>query len=170
MLGLRKKLNHFNSKEQFLDWFFKHPEHRWIQEEKFTQSNLLDFFESFPLKAINKIYETQDVLLCASSGRFACSVQGGGKAVILVFPELKRLLNAPFDGWAKAVLAHEFGHLYHQHGSRFVEPLEAQVEADRFAIELGYLRPLAEFLEEQPESIEKRTRLAYLTSRYFQEH
>lgn len=90
--------------------------------------------------------------------------------MILIFPELKRLLNAPFDGWAKAVLAHEFGHLYHQHGSRFVEPLEAQVEADRFAIEMGYLRPLAEFLEEQPESIEKRTRLAYLTSRYFQDH
>lgn len=116
------------------------------------------------------IYETQEVILYPSSGRFACSVQGSHKSIIIVFPELKSLLDAPFDGWAKAVLAHEFGHLFHGHGSRFVDPLEAQIEADRFAIEMGYMDKLAEFLEEQPESIEKRTRLAYLTSQYFTDH
>lgn len=170
MLGFRKKLIHFTSKENFLDWFFNHPDHQWIKFEKFTYSNLLDFFDTFPLKTLNAIYEREEVVLCSSSGRFACSIQGNSKSVILVFPELKRLLNAPYDGWAKAVLAHEFGHIFNKHGSRFIEPLEAQIEADRFAIELGHIEELARFLEEQPESVEKRTRLAYLTSRYFNDH
>lgn len=169
MLLRKRKLNYFATKEKFLEWFFSHPEHQWIKFEKFTYSNLLDFFEAFPLKAINKIYETQDVVLYPSSGRFACSVQGSQKSIIIVFPELKKLLDAPFDGWAKAVLAHEFGHLYYGHGSKLIDPLEAQVEADRFAVDLGYLEFLAEFLEEQPESIEKRTRLAFITSKYFQD-
>lgn len=166
----KKKLSHFANREEFLEKFFSLPEHQWIQGDKFTASHLLDFFETFPLKWLNRIYETQDVVLHSSSGKFACSVQGSSKSAIIVFPELRRLLNAPCDGWAKAVLAHEYGHLYHRHGSRIIDPLEAQIEADTFAIELGHLKELAQFLEEQPESIEKRTRLAYLTSRYFQDH
>ena len=101
---------------------------------------------------------------------FACSVQNSSKSVIIVFPELKKFLGAPFPGWAHAVLAHEFGHLYHEHGKKWIDPLEAQVEADSFAIELGHMEQLANFLEERPESIEKRTRLSYLTSKYFQNH
>lgn len=166
----KRKLNWFNSKADFLDKFFSRPEHAWINGEKYAKSNLLDFFDRFPLKALNKIHETQDVVLQPSCGKFACSVQGSDKSVIIVFPELKRLLNAPCDGWAKAVLAHEYGHLFYRHGSFAVDPLEAQIEADRFAIELGFINQLAEFLEERPESIEKRTRLSFLTSIYFQDH
>lgn len=170
MLGFKKKLNYFTSKDHFLQWFFAHPEHQWMNGQRYVKANLLDFFDTFPLKFINKIYETQEVILHPSSGRFACSVQKSSKSIILVFPELKRLLNAPFPGWAHAVIAHEYGHLYCEHGKKWIDPIEAQVEADAFAIELGHLKYLAEFLEEQPESIEKRTRLAFLTSRYFQDH
>ena len=170
MLSFKKKLNFFSSKEQFINWFFTHPDHRWILSDRYIQANILDFFATFPLKKINKIYETQEVTLHPSSGMFACSVQNSSKSVIIVFPELKKFLGAPFPGWAHAVLAHEFGHLYHEHGKKWIDPLEAQVEADSFAIELGHMEQLANFLEERPESIEKRTRLSYLTSKYFQNH
>lgn len=170
MLGFKKKLNYFQSKQGFLSWFFNQPEHQWIKLDKFTQANLLDFFETFPLKFLNTIYETQDVILYPSSGKFACSVQKSHKSVILIFPELRSLMNAPCDGWAKAVLGHEYGHLFHKHGSRMIDPLEAQIEADRFSIGLGHIEELSQFLEEQVESIEKRTRLSYLTSLYFQDH
>lgn len=169
MLGLKRKLHYFKNKQNFLDWFFSRPDHAWIEQDRYIKANLLDFFDSLSLKAINKIFETEEVVLAPSSGMFACSVQGRGKSVIIVFPELKRLLKAPFSGWAKAVLAHEFGHLYHGHAGKFIDPLEAQIEADTFAIDMGYGPQLAEFLEERPESIEKRTRLAYVTSRYFQD-
>ena len=54
--------------------------------------------------------------------------------------------------------------LIYEHGKKSIDPLTAQVEADRFAIHLGYGHELEKFLLEQVESVEKRTRLTYLTS------
>jgi predicted Zn-dependent protease len=62
------------------------------------------------------------------------------------------------------MIAHELGHIMYEHGKKSIDTLTAQVEADRFAISLGYGEELEQFLLAQPESIEMRTRLAYLTS------
>ena len=67
----------------------------------------------------------------------------------------------------KGILAHELGHIMLSHGSRKLPVLDAQVEADKFACELGYLDDIENFLLEQPESIEKRVRLSFVTSLYF---
>ena len=38
---------------------------------------------------------------------------------------------------ATAVLAHELGHIILKHSTRKINPTDAQIEADRFVIEIG---------------------------------
>ena len=45
--------------------------------------------------------------------------------------------------------------------------MEAQVDADEFACEIGYLDQIEDFLHDQPESVEKRVRLTFITNYYF---
>lgn len=168
MLGLFKKLRHFNNRKEFMKFFFSIDEHQWMNQSRYIKAHFEDFFEYVPMRIINKLFSEQDVFFVPSSGRFSCSVESH-KKVIIVFPELMQLLKAPFDGYAKAIIAHELGHVYHAHSSKLTDPMESQVEADALAIELGFVNQLVEFLEEQPESLEKRLRLTYCTSHIFSE-
>ena len=68
-----------------------------------------------------------------------------------------------------AILAHELGHLYHQHSEKSLPVLEAQVEADDFAFKLGLGRELVEVLL-QFNDIDTRTRVSYLTSKILSYH
>ena len=77
------------------------------------------------------------------------------------------MLTKTFDGWARAVLAHEVGHIMLEHSENSDDPMEAQVDADTFACDMGYLDQLESFLHEQPETVEKRVRLTFLTNYYF---
>ena len=147
-----------------MDWFFSHHQHAWMGQSRYIKAHFYDFFETVPLKAINKLFSERDIYFVPSNGKYSCSVSSKHEEVIIVFPELMQLLCAPYDGYAKAILSHELGHIYAAHSTRAIDPLEAQVEADAFTIELGYGDQLAEFLEEQVESLEKRVRLSYVTS------
>lgn len=167
MLNLLKRIRHFESREKFLKYFFSMPEHDWIISDKYIMANLHDFFDHIPLKHINYFFADRPVYFVLSSGKYSCSVEHCNDRVIIVFPELYRLLKSSFDGYAKAILAHELGHLYQSHANKSISILEAQVEADTYAINLGLASQLAEFLEEQPESIEKRVRLSFVTSSIF---
>ena len=109
-------------------------------------------------------------LFVRSNGRYACSVSSLQQNVIIIFPEVYRLLTKTYDGWAKAVMAHEVGHLYLDHSENSDDPMEAQVDADNFACDMGYLEELENFLHDQAESVEKRVRLTFLTNYYFANH
>tara|TARA_B100001971_G_scaffold215182_1_gene259234 strand:- start:179727 stop:180236 length:510 start_codon:yes stop_codon:yes gene_type:complete len=167
VFSLWKKLRHFNSRDQFLDWFFAQSQHQWMQSSRYIKIHFMDFFETVPLKTINKLFTERDIYFVPSNGKYSCSVSSKHEEVIIVFPELLKLLSAPFDGYAKAILSHELGHIFCEHSSKHIDPMQAQVEADAFCIELGYGEQLAEFLEEQFESVEKRVRLSYVTSSLF---
>lgn len=135
-----------------------------MQYHRYVPIHFIDFFETVPLKVINKLFSERDIYFVPSNGKYSCSVSSHNEEVIIVFPELKQLLSAPFDGYAKAILAHELGHIFCAHSRMAIDPMEAQVQADAFCIELGYGDQLAEFLEEQSETVEKRVRLSYVTS------
>ena len=167
MLGLFKKLRHFNTRGQFIKWFFDQPQHQWMKQSRYIEIHFIDFFEYIPLKTINKLFADTDIYFVPSNGKYSCNVSSQNEEVIIIFPELLQLLKAPFDGYAKAILSHELGHIFHQHSRQAIEPMAAQIEADRFAVKLGYGNELAEFLEEQSESLEKRVRLSYVTSALF---
>jgi len=168
VLNLFKKLRHFSNRSQFCDFFFNQPEHRWMKENRYIMAHFQDFFEYIPMKVINTLFSEKEIIFVPSNGKYSCSV-GSSTEVIIVFPELMSLLKAPFDGYAKAIIAHELGHVFCNHSRKVVDPMEAQVEADQFVVTHGFVHQLADFLEEQPESLEKRLRLAYCTSHIFSE-
>ncbi len=153
-----KKITTLEMKEKFSS----HPLHAWIEESPFAKRSLATFFDSLTEEAVEFIYH-HEVLMLKSSGKYALSVQPGSH-VIVVFPEVLKLLNSFKFDEALMMIAHELGHIMYEHGKKSVDTLTAQVEADRFAISLGYGVELEQFLLAQPESIEMRTRLAYLTS------
>lgn len=145
--------------------FFSHHEHAWIIQSNFLRRNFDMFLDILPENVL-KFVVNEEVLFIKTNGKYAFSVAPKSH-VIVIFPEIYQALNSFHFDRGFMVIAHELGHIISGHSKGVHDPLEAQVEADRFAIQLGYERELEQFLEEQPESIEKRTRLAYLTSYVF---
>lgn len=160
---LRKEL----SKNQIIDHIFDTIEHHWIRENQYVYAHFKDFLERLPKRVLQKVYIEDQTIMVRSTGRFACSVSNSYQSVVIIFPEVYNLLTKTYDGWAKAVLAHEVGHVYLDHSENMDDPMEAQVDADNFACEMGYLEELETFLHEQPDSVEKRVRLSFITSYYF---
>ena len=169
MLGLLKKeVNKRKlSKLELVNFILDQEEHRWIRSEGYVNAHFTDFLERLPLRTLEEVFIKKMTLFVRSSGKFACSVTPLQQNVVIVFPELYTLLSKTYDGWAKAVLAHEIGHIILNHTENHEDPMEAQVDADKFACDMGYLEELESFLHEQPESVEKRVRLSFITGCYF---
>lgn len=155
------------TKKELVDYVFSLEEHHWIRENQYVHAHFKDFFDRMPRRVMNKVFIEDRTILVRSSGRFACSVSNAYQSVIIIFPEVYTLLTKTYDGWAKAVLAHELGHVYLDHTENMEDPMEAQVDADNFACEMGYLEELESFLHEQRDSVEKRVRLTFVSSYYF---
>lgn len=160
---LKKEL----SKSEIINYIFDLEEHHWIRENQYVFAHFKDFFDRIPHRVLNKVFIEDHTIMVRSTGRFACSVSSSYQSVIIIFPEVYGLLTKTYDGWAKAVLAHELGHVYLDHSENMDDPMEAQVDADNFACEMGYLEELETFLHDQPDSVEKRVRLTFVSSYYF---
>ncbi|MCT4641726.1 MAG: M48 family metalloprotease [Bacteriovoracaceae bacterium] len=164
----KQRKGKFNTKKDFLYEFFATAQHEWIASDRYLRASFEEFFYKMSLENINKIYKNcDDIWFVTSSGRFSCTFQTSSTPVIIIFPELLKELKSFYPDMAHAVLAHEIGHIVNNHHKRSLDLIESQVEADNFAIELGYAKELEKFLLELPESIEKRTRLVYLSSKVF---
>lgn len=162
----KKKL----SKTELIDYVMGMPEHSWMSQDQYLKANMLDFLERLPLRVLDKVFMEKATVFAPSTGRYACSVSNVHRSVVIIFPEVYQLLTKTYDGWAKAVLAHELGHVYLDHTANMDDPMEAQVDADNFAMDMGYLEELESFLYDQPESVEKRVRISFVTSYYFSNH
>lgn len=161
----RKKNAPILGKQMLVDLFFSKREHQWIVENKYIKANFEEFFDYIPQSLMDTMVRKYDVTFATIDGKYSCAVSSAN--VILVFPELYDLLASTALSNYKAILAHELGHIIHNHGQRQLSILDAQVEADDLAIRLGFCQDLENFLLDQPESIEKRIRLSYLTSKYY---
>lgn len=166
MFFSRKKI-HFNSKKEFLYSFWQSPEHNWIKNNRNMALSLEELFESIPLDILNDLTKRTKLILAQSSGRYGCAVESQSVNIIICFPDLIDLLSRYNSKIGQAILAHELGHLYHNHSTKKISPLEAQREADAFAVKLGFGYELSEFLESQVQSIDTRVRLTYITSSLF---
>lgn len=155
------------SKDEMVNFVLEQEEHRWISENNYVKANFTDFLERLPKRVLQKVFFEKVTTFARSNGRYACAVSPLQQNVIIIFPELFELLTKTFDGWARAVLAHEVGHIMLEHSENSDDPMEAQVDADTFACDMGYLDQLESFLHEQPETVEKRVRLTFLTNYYF---
>jgi hypothetical protein len=164
------KRERFKNHEDFFFEFFNNIQHQWIVEDRYIKANFEEFFSIVPLRTLNKLYGNSDIWFIPSSGRFSCAIEPVGCSVVMIFPEFIQMLRSFSSINAKAILAHELGHIFNNHSHRSIDALEAQVEADKFAVELGLSNEIEAFLQSMPESMEKRVRLSYLTSLHFTEN
>lgn len=148
--------------EAFKINFFANSHHEWMNQAPFVKRLMSSFIETLPENTI-KFMMKNEVLFVRTNGHMSFSVQPN-QHVIVVMPHLFHLLNSYACDHGLMILAHELGHLFFEHGKTAIDPLEAQVAADQYAIGLGYATELENFLEQMPESIEKRVRMAYVTS------
>ncbi len=167
MLQRLLKPQRFKTHSDFFYELFNNPQHKWISDDKYIKANFEEFFSLVPLKTLRKLYGQNDIWFIPSSGRYSCAIEPIGCSVIMIFPEFIKLLRSFSPYGAKAILAHELGHIFYGHSNRKIDILEAQVEADKFAIELGFENEIESFLQGLPESLEKRVRLSYVTSYIF---
>jgi predicted metal-dependent peptidase len=156
-------------KEVFVANFFADERHRWIEEDRYMKASMEELFEKIPSRFLKELLNKYPMVLVPSSGKFSCAVGKMKEHVIVLFPEVVSGLKSLNPREAQAIVAHEIGHIMNGHFVIEVDPLDAQVQADYFACDLGYLEEIESFLLDQPESVEKRVRLASITSRYFQE-
>src|SRR5690606_15071300 len=102
-----------------------------------------------------------EVVFIPSQGQLACALSArAGSHVVLLFPDLVKLCYCAKYTSAVAIILHELGHLYFDHGSRVLDVLEAQVEADSFATRCGYGHELQEVLLDSEQSIDTKVRIS----------
>lgn len=159
------------SKDEMIEFILGQEEHAWILANSYVHAHILDLLEGVPRKTLEEIFIHKATLMVRSSGRYACSVGKSQQNIIIIFPEVYEKLTRTHSGWAKAVLAHEMGHIHLNHSETTnTDELELQVDADQFACDLGYMEELESFLHDQRDSVEVRVRLSFITSYYFSQN
>jgi len=140
------------------------PLNRWCLENKNLWRSIEELVENFRPEMFQFFGWGTNLVFLKSSGHFGCAI-GATQAdyLIIIFPNLLNLLQSAAPRAGQAILAHELGHLYNRHAEKTISPLEAQIEADTFAYQLGYGSELEQILLEQS-GTEIQVRLAYLTS------
>lgn len=128
------------------------PAHAWLRGHNRYKLVLSDFFTHIPSITINKLRMRKLLILPCGAELSATITPPADSNVILLFPELQRMLLAANPAPALAVLAHELGHIACDHSKRAIESLEAQIEADAFAASLGFKEEITSLLLQENSS------------------
>lgn len=160
-------------KDDFYHSFYKSPHHQWILKSK-QFSRIFDVLNQSIKKnqSINEqLGDKGSIIFQLVNQNMACTVQSDKNTkVIILFSDLVQIIYSASPMRAVAVLAHELGHIYHDHGTnnKSLSTLEMQIEADNFACQLGFARELHDVLTEfQDYDNDTRARITYITSFYF---
>lgn len=155
-------------RKNFSHYFFNLPEHQWILEEG-VKGHFDNLFARIPAKLLQTMMEKYPVVFIKSETMREHYATRPGTVMsnaIVVFPEFQKLLQTK-KGSAVAWLAHELAFVIYELETENVEPIMAEVEADKFVCDLGLTFELEELLLMLDETIEKRLRLTYLTINHF---
>jgi Zn-dependent protease with chaperone function len=151
-------------REQFKRNFFQDANHHWINEDPVIKRSLTILLDSLNTNQI-QFFSKHPTFMIPCQAHLSCAIgRTQNHHLILVFPELLQLLKSASTLEAVAVLAHELGHIYHQHTEQKIDTLTAQIEADYFAFELGFGEELQVVLLDHVKSIDCRVRISRLTS------
>jgi Txe/YoeB family toxin of Txe-Axe toxin-antitoxin module len=152
------------TKEDFIKKFLNERDHQWIKEDQYVKRAIENLLESMTDEHI-QFFSKNKTFLIPCQAHLSCAIgKTNNNHLILVFPELIKLLKSGSSTHGMAVLAHEFGHIFHQHTENKIETLVAQIEADQFAFDLGFGEELQEILLDHTSSIDCRVRVAKLTA------
>lgn len=150
----------------FTSYFFSLPEHQWIKDQNLN-SHFETLFKHLPVGLIEAMMTQYPVVFIPSE-----SLRGQKRVgtvlsnTVVVFPEFQKLLRTPKRA-AVAYLAHELAFLLFELEQSQLDPLMAEVEADKFVCDVGLADELEDLLLMLDETIEKRLRLTYLTINHF---
>jgi hypothetical protein len=151
------------TRESFQRDFWANHHNAWLKNDRYVERNLRELFTLLDSDALN-YFQSRPLVLVPSTGELSCALSGlWGLDVIIVFPDLIRMLRSAAPRRGLAILAHELGHLIGQHGERIIDRLAAQVEADMYAVKLGLGQELQDILSAF-DDIDCRVRISYLTS------
>lgn len=153
-----------NLKEDFKETFINDKNHQWISSDKVIKRSIGTLLDSLTQDQ-RHFFSKNQTFLIPCQAHLSCAIGKTGKQhLILVFPELIQLLKSASAFHGIAILAHELGHIYHQHTEQRIDTLQAQIEADQFAFDLGFGEELQEVLLDHAYSIDCRVRISKLTA------
>jgi len=159
-----RKKNDQQIKEDFKTSFFNDVNHQWILENNVTKRSIEALLDALNTNQI-QFFLKYPTFMVPCQALLSCAIgRTQNHHLILVFPELVQILKSPSAFHGVAVLAHELGHIYHQHTEKKIDTLTAQVEADQFAFDLGFGEELQEVLLDHVHSVDCRVRIAKLTA------
>ena len=168
MLSLKRKkitAQKKYSKEEVLKRIYLHPQNSWGVNEKVIYRSIDDLFSRLNQEHLNFFGKNHPLIFIPTSGVYSCALSFPAKIpIILMFPDLIKKLSAANPDEGLAILAHELGHIFYRHSDKNIPILEAQIEADDFAYQVGLARELTEVLL-QFNDLDTRTRVSYLTSK-----
>ena len=143
--------------------FLRRPEHRWILTDEPFRDSLVELLCGFPESHLRRVLAEERLLLLFCNQRMSCALYPyENRSMVLVFPDLYQLMNSAHYHQAHAILAHELGHVFHRHAKVRISPIDAQLEADRYAFERGYGEELLIVLRGERVSAETRARIQAL--------
>lgn len=165
---LKKTKNNSTTKKSDQDVFKKRfladDNHQWINEEPIIKRSISILLDSMTENQIH-FFNKHPTFMIPCQAHLSCAIgRTQNHHLILVFPELIQLLKSASAFHGIAILAHELGHIYHQHTELKIDTLTAQIEADKFAFDLGFGEELQEVLLDHVHSIDCRVRISKLTS------
>jgi hypothetical protein len=155
----------FGDKRIFRRDFYAKSHHQWIKEDRYLKRNFDRFIEILPIELINHIWTNRPVAFIPANGTLSCAINSTEHmSFILIYQDLLQILHSGSPDRGLAILIHELGHLFYRHDERKIDPLEAQVEADKLCTMLGLGEELQEVLIDSATGIEARVRISKITA------
>lgn len=168
MMELLKKFTRSKTpltSKEFLESFLKDANHRWIAEDRQITRVVSMLIDSLSQEHRN-FFSKHPTYFIPCQAHLSCAIgRTQNHHLILVFPELMQMLKSASSLHAAAILAHELGHIFYQHTENRIDTLQAQIEADDFALQLGFGEELQEILLDHAYSVDCRVRISKLTSK-----
>ncbi len=131
-----------SAKEEFIRAFRSNIEHHWIIKNPKVLKCFELLFQEFREEHF-KFFTKTKVSFVFSYAELSFSVGNlKNEYVVVIFPDLFAQINTGMMPEVCATLAHELGHIYCHHHQRKISALQAQYEADQFAVSLGFREEL----------------------------
>ncbi len=158
-----------SKRTEFIVQFFNDPNHAWIRSNERYKKVFLMLLSELKIDHIN-YFKNNPTYFIPCNAVLSCAILNQkDKNMILVFKELLTLLESSKYTEAVAILLHEMGHIYYRHSEKKIDQLDAQIEADDFAFQMGYGEELANVLLEHAHSIDCRVRISKLTTKLIEQ-
>jgi hypothetical protein len=154
-------------RQQFSSYFFSQDDHAWIVEDSQILKTFEELFKRLPTALLTNLMKQPLSFIPSSVFKAQGPSRYQLKNTIVIFPEYLELLKSSKIE-AVAFLAHEVALvLYELESTEDLDPMMAEVEADKFVCDMGLSDELEQLLLSMDESAEKRLRLTYLTFKAF---